>query len=264
MQLSFLRLYLCKSSHYLKVLQSKQQHANRGHLHLLSSHMEVLPSFPRMDYLNFFDIWPLHWYNREGGIRCVVHGCFFVTRAASACDQLGELQGHSIFHFDWEHVVLFQMLNQVYCVHPGCNYGNSQTQALFVHEATSHNATSTSRIEGFVTLARNRRGPIAYLDEVYLAIFHRMVDKLYLTGYTTVLMFQQAGLHNPAEQTQENLIEILHPIYLRSWHRPSAYWEPLPAAEFLMNVAPSINAPADDPWRICWSRLRIMYAQGII
>ena len=211
--------------------------------------------------------WPYHWYT-GGDIRCVVFGCEFVTPAAAAIDQLADLEKHFGSVRNFEHTVMVHMLCQLWCVHCGHFSGNPARpltmQSLFHHEVVAHSDTSMSRIEQFVTLARNGRVRARNPDAIHMAIFGRMLDNIELMGDTVFLMFLRAGYVNPAHQTRNNLIQIVSQRTLRPEPPQDKYWTPLPAAQFLMNVAPGVNEPANGVWRVQWTCLRIMYAQGII
>ena len=198
----------------------------------------------------------------------MVFGCEYVTHAATAIDQLADLERHFHYVCTFEHTVMVHMLCQLWCVHCGHYSGYPFTpltmQSLFDHEVLEHSDTSMSRIEQFVTLARNGRVRALNLDAIHMAIFGRMLDNIELMEDTVFLMFLRAGYVDPAHQTRNNLIQILSQRFLLPIPPQIRYWAPLPPDQFLMNVAPGIDTPADDVWRVQWTCLRIMYAQGII
>lgn len=139
----------------------------------------------------------------------------------------------------------------------------SSIRALFAHEISAHDDdTSMVHIESFVTLVRQGRVSMPDLDVVKKSIFVRMVDLLHLTGNTMILIYRMGGYIHPVDQRPENLIQILLPRYQRP--NDIEYWEPLPASQFLMNIAPRADALATDLWRVLWTRLRLMYAGGRI
>ena len=213
--------------------------------------------------------WPLHWQSSDGAIQCVVLGCFFKTHATSVVDQWRDLRDHCKNQIGWEHHVLWHMLRQTRCVHHGCSHQSHRqpwmVRELFDHETSTHNgATIMSRIESFVTLVRQGRVNMTDLDEVKEAIFERMVDKIYLTGNTIILIFRMAGLPHHTDQTTANLRGILSLPALQQGGPQASLWEPVPPRLFLTNIAPRVGAPVNDLWRVLWTRLRIMYAEGRI
>lgn len=128
-----------------------------------------------------------------------------------------------------------------------------------------HNgATSMSRIESFVALVRQGRVEITRLEEIQMAIFTRMVEKIHLMGNAVLMIYRMAGYLDPRDHTIDNLRKILSPWYLRPNSLPATYWVPVPSDRFLTNIPPAADAPANDLWRIVWTRLRLMYAGGRI
>ena len=197
----------------------------------------------------------------------MVLGCSFVIPATAAFDQLSGLLDHCEGHHDWapwEHQVMVHMLRQRWCVHHGCSYRCSGTKirSLFNHELMHNGATSMSRIESFVTFVRQGRVNMMDLHQVKQAIFMRMVENLHLAGNTIKLIFRMGGFFEEIYHTRENLRNLLAPTSLRpaGWEVP--YWEPIPPELFLTNIPPRNDAPANDIWRICWDRLRFIYAGG--
>lgn len=211
--------------------------------------------------------WPNHWQTPNGNVRCLVFGCEFITWVASDFDMAKELQEHCHDQLGGDHEVLAHMFRQTRCAHDGCKFNDfhplSSIRCLFQHERSAHDgATSMVHIESFVTLVRQGRVTMPNLDSVKKSIFDRMVDKLYFTGNTMILIYRMGGYFDPVDQRLENLREILSPRALQPDWAP--YWQPLPLHLFLMNIAPRADAPADDLWRVLWTRLRLMYAGGRI
>lgn len=215
--------------------------------------------------------WPDHWSSPWGGIRCLVLGCEFATIGRSNLEQYTELLEHCEQQWGGGHEVLIGMLHQDICFHDGCSYRLDRpaftttglVRALYDHETSTHNgATSMSQIEPFITLVRKGLVNLPDPKKVKIAIFERMVEHLGMMGNTTSLVFQRGGFFDPAHHTLENLRQVLSPRSLRPAGLQSPYWEPIPANLFLTNIAPRVDAPANDLWRIVWTRLRLMYAEG--
>lgn len=214
--------------------------------------------------------WPHHWQSHDGGIRCIVMGCNFITDGPSHRDQAADLLKHCEDQCGLEHDVLIHMLRQNWCVHSGCSYNpsrceTSQIRYLFHHEKSTHNgATSMSRVETFVTLVRQGDVKLTKLYDVKMAIFDRMVHKIYLMGNAIFLIYRMGGCLDPRDQTLENLRKILASQALGPIEYRTPYWEPMPSHLFLTNIPPEVNAPDNDLWRIVWTRLRLMYDGGWI
>ena len=211
--------------------------------------------------------WPFHWNTPNGNVRCIVFACHFITYAATEYDKMKDLLEHCEDQCDGNHKVMVHILRQRRCVHEDCSYSRGtsdpwRVRLLFEHEIIAHNdATSMSHIESFVTLIRQERVRMANLNDVKKAVFQRMEEMLHFTGNTMILIYRMGGYPHPADQTPENLREILSP---QTVQRGAPYWEPLPSYLFLMNIAPGADAPADDLWRVLWTQLRLMYAGGRI
>lgn len=213
--------------------------------------------------------WPDHWRSAWGSIRCLVLGCKFATISGGNVHlQYRELLEHCEQQRTGGHGVLIGIIHQDRCVYDGCSYRRplnvvAPVRCLWHHETTTHNgAISMSQIEPFITLVRKGRVNLPDPQNVKIAIFERMEEHLSMMGNTNLLIFQQGGFPNPAHQTRETLRQILSPPFLRPAGLQSPYWEPVPADLFLTNIAPRVDASANDLWRIVWTRLRLMYAEG--
>lgn len=257
----------CKSNLLLKTFKANN---NQG---IEDTWITLLSSTNGLLFLYMIE-WPHHWQSHDGGIRCIVMGCNFITDGPSHRDQAADLLKHCEDQCGLEHDVLIHMLRQNWCVHSGCSYNRSrcetsQIRYLFHHEKSTHNgATSMSRVETFVTLVRQGDVKLTKLYDVKMAIFDRMVHKIYLMGNAIFLVYRMGGYIDPRDQTFENLEKILSPRSLRpDQHRTiyrTPYWEPMPSHLFLTNIPPEANAPDNDLWRIVWTRLRLMYDGGRI
>ena len=220
--------------------------------------------------------WPVHWYQGDHDIRCIVPHCDFVTDEKEIAHQWTQLHDHCADADGTEHALLEIILRQSKCAlcnHPAL-YGqkNWVTRALYDHEGHTHGSAAMFSIDSFVVLAREGRiyfgsdvdGQMAPDANCQELAFDRMMEKVQaLPAFELGLLFQKSGCF-AHEQTYANLAWIL--TYDSSAEPPDddPYWTPVPSDRFLQFCRPHSSAPADSSWRRVWKDLTEKYADGRI
>ena len=225
--------------------------------------------------------WPDHWYHDQDRIHCIVPNCGFVVPTPLALHQWAELLDHCRNTVGTEHRILTKMLKQGLCAiddcdHPSFKLGTTvghATRSLFAHELAAHGSTKMSNICSYVTLAREGRirgsnadpGPD---EENEKLAFQRMLDKVLAMPTRTIeLLFQKHDLDPPSLYPRAtfhgHLVWILTTDVLEQPGDRPPYWWPLAAEHFLWLCRPLAD-DEDDEWRAVLTRLRELYAQGLI
>lgn len=236
--------------------------------------------------------WPAHWYRDDGGIRCIVPHCDFVTVVNNVSKQWTQLYDHcaATAGADYcadpagadycadtaraEHSLLKIMLRQSKCALCACPAFSGRkdwvTRVLHDHEQYVHGSAAMFSIDSFVVLVREgcidigNCGHIASKATCQRLSFDRMMGKVQaLPAAELSLLFQRTG-YGADEHSLSNLAQILSydPLAQGRWDDPC--WLPLKPDRFLEYCRPKGDDPADSSWRRVWRSLREEYADGRI
>ena len=225
--------------------------------------------------------WPEDWYYDQSCIRCIVPNCGFLSNTQDVELQWTQVHDHCLNRSDPEHSLLEIMLRQRLCVVEDCHKiglwdpsPGLSIRRLFGHERNEHNSTTMSDLCSFVRLAREGRirfgraggGKVTDPEpNCERLAFLRMMEKVQaLPAAALDLLFRKSGSHHPDKQTPENLGRILTNDPLAQPGDDPPFWWPVRADHFLEFCRPHTTPPADADWRVIWSNLRAMYADGRI